>query len=1064
MSGNGKLKLEVILAAIDRVTAPLKTIMAGSKGVAKEVKTLRDQLKDLNATQSKIDGFAKLREQSRQATEQLHKHTNEIKAHNVRLEHSKDTQAKVAGQVKVARKSYEGLENAMQNLQAPSTQMLRQLAMRKAALERLETQYTQAQNAHRRNKEALRNEESALKSNKEQRQRLATSLAIHRQKLRESGIATHQLAQSESQLKSKVESANAALKTQQSRLEQLNHRQERLIRSQKQYDKSMGTRNKFAGAGVAMGAAGAATTATALIPVSEYAKAENSAMQLKVAMMTAGGAVSKQFNDVNALAEKLGNALPGTTSDFQDMMKVLIQKGLPATAVLNGAGEATANLAVLTKVSFAESAEAIGVFQDSMGVADKDMVAAADQMQRLYNVGMKIGDIQQGFKALGPALSYVRKGGIDAVNALGPLLAITDAAGMDAASAGNAYNKIIRGSVDKDKVDSANDDLKATGVKLNFVDKKGNFAGIDNMVNQIMKLQNLSDQTRRSVIQTVFGSDKEVSETLNALSKAGNSGIAAMRKKLADQASLQERIKAQLGTLTNLWDAASGTFTNALVKFGEAIAPEVKATVEWINTLSERLGSWAKENPKLANTIMKLTAIIGLGLIALGGLSIALATILGPLAIMRYGLTLLGLKGEQSISVLSRLAKLLPFLSKAAPAAGQALPAAVPVASAAPGILASAGRSVLPLLSSGLASVTAMLAPLSGMFVSLGAVIMATPIGWLIGGIAALIAVGLLVYKYWAPIKAFFTGFFGALISTAMPAIQALWQACTHYWGSLATLLSGIPILGPLFKMVGTIAMGVLGAIAWGVQGLWGWIKNLLQPVNDTGNAAKNMGAAFGAALGNIVSMLVSLPTKFITVGAQMIDGLISGITSRIDSLKATLGGVADGATGWVKQKLGIHSPSRIFAELGGFTMQGFDQGLNKGQNAPLATLGQMASSLVATAKNISLPLPAMPGLPKMPDLLSGVSHFSGKLLASGSLALGASLPVLANVPMDNRPAISATAKPAAAPVALAPITIQIYQQPGQDPKLLAQLVAAEIEKIQRTASAKGRSRLSDKD
>ena len=151
------------------------------------------------------------------------------------------------------------------------------------------------------------------------------------------------------------------------------------------------------------------------------------------------------------------------------MMRVLIQKGLDAKVVLGGAGEATAKLAVLTKIGFEQSAEAISVFQDSMGVADKDMVSAADQMQRLYNVGMKIPDIQEGFKAMGPALSYVRKNGIDAVKALGPLLAITDAAGMDAGSAGNAYNKIIRGSVDKKKVAKANEELKGTDIKLNFV-------------------------------------------------------------------------------------------------------------------------------------------------------------------------------------------------------------------------------------------------------------------------------------------------------------------------------------------------------------------------------------------------------------------------------------------------------------------------------------------------------------------------------------------------------------------------------------------------------------------
>ena len=50
-----------------------------------------------------------------------------------------------------------------------------------------------------------------------------------------------------------------------------------------------------------------------------------------------------------------------------------------------------------------------------MGVADSDMVSAADQMQRLYNVGMKITDIQEGFKAIGPSLTYIGAAGIDAV-------------------------------------------------------------------------------------------------------------------------------------------------------------------------------------------------------------------------------------------------------------------------------------------------------------------------------------------------------------------------------------------------------------------------------------------------------------------------------------------------------------------------------------------------------------------------------------------------------------------------------------------------------------------------
>lgn len=65
--------------------------------------------------------------------------------------------------------------------------------------------------------------------------------------------------------------------------------------------------------------------------------------------------------------------------------------------------------------------------------------------------------------------------------------------------------------------------------------------------------------------------------------------------KMEAQAAQQERVNAQLGTLGNLWDAATGIFTNMMVKFGEALAPEIKAIIEWIGEMSERIGNWAKK-------------------------------------------------------------------------------------------------------------------------------------------------------------------------------------------------------------------------------------------------------------------------------------------------------------------------------------------------------------------------------------------------------------------------------------------------------------------------------------
>jgi phage-related minor tail protein len=45
--------------------------------------------------------------------------------------------------------------------------------------------------------------------------------------------------------------------------------------------------------------------------------------------------------------------------------------------------------------------------------------------------------------------------------------------------------------------------------------------------------------------------------------------------------------------------------------------------------------------------------------------------------------------------------------------------------------------------------------------IALGVALLATPVGWVIAGIAALAGVGLLVYKYWEPIKSFFAEIWG---------------------------------------------------------------------------------------------------------------------------------------------------------------------------------------------------------------------------------------------------------------------------------------------------------------
>ena len=54
------LKLQVVFAALDKITGPLKKIMGSSSDTAKALKATSDRLRDLNAQQKTISKFREL--------------------------------------------------------------------------------------------------------------------------------------------------------------------------------------------------------------------------------------------------------------------------------------------------------------------------------------------------------------------------------------------------------------------------------------------------------------------------------------------------------------------------------------------------------------------------------------------------------------------------------------------------------------------------------------------------------------------------------------------------------------------------------------------------------------------------------------------------------------------------------------------------------------------------------------------------------------------------------------------------------------------------------------------
>ncbi|MCF2117887.1 phage tail protein, partial [Escherichia coli] len=253
---------------------------------------------------------------------------------------------------------------------------------------------------------------------------------------------------------------------------------------------------------------------------------------------------------------------------------------------------------------------------------------------------------------------------------------------------------------------------------------------------------------------------------------------------------------------------------------------------------------------------------------------------------------------------------------------------------------------------------------------------------------------GLLYKAFAAALKYFgvtlpakFTDFGGHLIDGLINGIK-------NKWGSLKSSVTGMgDSISSWFKQCwADIQEAFNGGIAGTGKLLINW------------SPAGLLYKAFAAALKYLG---VDLPAKFTDFGGHLVDGLINGIKNKWESLKSSVTGMGDSISGWFSEKLGIHSPSRVFMGFGDNIAQGAAIGLQR--TTPLAALAgqRMASEL----------LPKMPVSiqgPEIRDNTSGV-RFSMPLpdingfMSSAKNAIGAvinSLSSMPAIPLSTRASI----------------------------------------------------------
>ncbi|WP_109103608.1 phage tail tape measure protein [Aggregatibacter segnis] len=198
--------------------------------------------------------------------------------------------------------------------------------------------------------------------------------------------------------------------------------------------------------------------------------------------------------------------------------------------------------------------------------------------------------------------------------------------------------------------------------------------------------------------------------------------------------------------------------------------------------------------------------------------------------------------------------------------------------------------------------------------------LLTNPIGLLITGIAV---AAYLIYDNWGKIGPWFA----ELWQTVSGAFSSAWSSITNFCSEAWTNISNFFTSG-----IGNITATILD---WSPLGLF-------QQVFST------VFSWFG----------IDVPSKFSDFGKNMIDGLVNGIKNAWEGAKQIVSDLGEGIKGWFAEKLGIHSPSRVFKGYGVNVVEGLAIGMNKS---------------IPMAENASDNLSSAVGL-------NGVSHNTGVL------------------------------------------------------------------------------------
>lgn len=924
---------------------------------------------------------------------------------SAKLRENKNAQRQLAQQNKQHAEAMKQYASTINPLKAKLSSLNNELSAAKQKAASYSQYLKNAKNPTEGLKKEVEKARGAVKKLKQEQVAASNKLQQAKLALSQAGISAEKLAQNQRNLQRNTKAATDQIKHQEEALKKLNAKQAAYNRYRGQVEKLKDISGKAQIIGAQSMAAGATITAPIANVTKDFMTFEDA--MIGVARQVDGlkdksGNFTQEFDQWKIKIHDLSKELPLTTVQIANMIESAARMNIAKDELEDFVRLNTQMAIAFDAKNPDELVESFGKVSKNFNLTQKQTKELADTINYLDDNAISKGTGIIGYMNRVAGIAAIAKITDKNMAALGSTLQTLGAEEEDSATAVTTIFTRLGVAGNHEEVDGALKKLKLNPQKIAKGMAKDAQSTLMLIVN---KIKGLDDDAKSDVMKGLVGIPH-----IKTISKlVANTEEWRRQIELANSEAAKGSMGREFDTRMKALSASTQIFTNRLFNLktaiGGTLAPTLHNILDKLGGVVDKFKAWIETNPELARKILLVASALGTTLTAFGALSLALSFVLYPMA--RVALGFGKLTGLNTL-----LAKSFNYTTKAAIASNKNLLSfrgwSNIFSSAQTTLTGFLGKiTKLNSIKVLLGALKAWTMPVKMIFIGLSSSIsfLLSPIGIVV---AAVVGAGIYIYKNWEKVKSFFSGFLNGLQSGLQPVIDK-------------------------FKPF----------VGW-IESVFNWFTNLLSPIQSTKedlDAAASAGKQFGEWVAFGIDLALK-PLQLLIDGVKwLIDNLpkINEQNQKAKALKEETMKAAFG-NGVLGQTMAAMADIPEYAT-GGYTGNG-------GKYQPMGIVhgGEYVMTKEATNRLGIATLNAL--------------NYGKQALIAGGLGIG--LATAAPIQVDNRPPISARPSISQTMQPMA-VNITINAQAGQNERQIAQLVAAELERINRQQQARARSRMADR-